>query len=149
MRKVSARLRVRTRPPTSRGSAGGTVSPFLRGAPRSQTGPSLRRSRNLRIKSTAFSAWCLKGASAMTTLSALVTSHIHSTYSEKSEFRRTARKWSPCAHWLGPQRSFVFRSHLLLDLRWAWGSCGFNTKHRRTKARIQLVPRCSSAVYRI
>ena len=37
------------------------------------------------------------------------------------------------ALWLGPQRSFVFRSYLLLVLRWAWGSCGFNTKHQSTK----------------
>ena len=37
------------------------------------------------------------------------------------------------ALWLGPQRSFVFRSYLFLVLRWAWGSCEFNTKHQRTK----------------
>ena len=40
----------------------------------------------------------------------------------------------PGASWLGPQRSFVFRPYLLLVLRWAWGSCGFNTKHHSTKA---------------
>jgi hypothetical protein len=28
--------------------------------------------------------------------------------------------------------SLVFRSHLLLDLRWAWGSFGFITKHQST-----------------
>ena len=26
----------------------------------------------------------------------------------------------------------IFRSHLLLVLRWAWGSCGSNTKHQGT-----------------
>ena len=30
---------------------------------------------------------------------------------------------------------FVFRSYLLLVLRWAWNSCGFNTKHQGTKRR--------------
>ena len=39
--------------------------------------------------------------------------------------------WSG-AQWLGPKRSFVFRSHLLLVVRWAWGRCGFNTKHQST-----------------
>ena len=32
------------------------------------------------------------------------------------------------------QRSFVFPFHLLLDVRWPWDSCGFNTKHQSTKA---------------
>jgi hypothetical protein len=36
--------------------------------------------------------------------------------------------------WVRLHSSFVFRSHLLLDVRWAWGSFGFNTKHQSTKA---------------